>query len=190
MVVFISRIRLFVPVENQNPMVQPPRPTYECVTHGGNTIPQEFEVEPGIPVFTLGDVEVPNAILGGNGTYSIAAVRWDIMKIGKDVRSQVEVSGTVTYVTVEDPTEITHSQTIKMTCRWRVGAVPLDPPSMSLDGRAPITTLTMWIKAGNANVVAAHDEDEDAIFAEENTVEVEQVLTQQHKKQSPVESQS
>lgn len=48
----------------------------------------------------------------------------------------------------------------------------------------------MWARAGNVNMVAADDEDDDAVFNEEDAVEMEQVLIQQHKIQSPVESQS
>ena len=174
MAALVSGIRLLVPVVNQNPQVQPPlppRPTYTCVTYGGNTTPHQLHVAPGITQITLGNVTVPNAVLGATGTYPIAAVRWDIIKVMEKVRSQVEVSGTVTYVTVETPTEITTTQTINMTCRWRIAVVPLDPPTMGMNGQTPIATLNMWIRAGNANMVA-DEEDHGAICNEEDVVEV------------------
>ncbi len=184
----VSTIALLVPVLNQNPVVQPPRPTYDCVTYGGNLTPHQFQLAPGNTTTTLGNITVPNAFIGATGTYPLETVRWDFSNVMQNFPSQVEVSGVVQYVTVQTSTQIYTTQRYNMTYRWVIASAPLDPPVMSLDGKAPITTLSMPIHVGTVNLVTADEEHAGAAFNEKDVVEMEQVVTQQHEIWSSVKS--
>ena len=175
----VSLIALVVPILNQNPVVQPARPTYGVVAYGANLTPNQFQLAPSNTTTTLGNITVPNAFIGSNGVYSLESVRWDISNVMQNFPSSVQVDGVVRYVTFQNAGQIYTRQQYNMTYRWRIAGVPLDAPVMSLDGKAPIATLSMPIKLGTVTKA-------DAPFDEKDVVEVEHTVTQEHEIHSSV----
>jgi hypothetical protein len=154
-----------------------PQSIYTCAAFGANLAPANFQLNPLGQQATQGDMGVPNAVIGAQGTYPLTQLRWDVKSTSGNV-STVMLSGTVTYVTVEDPFETTTTQTISVTPQIAPTQIPINIGNLGFqDNGTPLLTLTMNIFAGSVNQGAAEGNADQAAATANATNSMKRVIT-------------
>lgn len=138
----ITGINVYTDIQN---VEQLPR-TYDCVATG--TMPDSFQVPPGQVVQTTGNVAVPNAYVGAEGTFWITpSPAWKVNYDFAPFPSLVVLAATVTYVTVSSCTTTTTTQDINVECQVTDPYIPLNI-NLTFDGNEPVVGLAVDILAG------------------------------------------
>ncbi|CVK92007.1 uncharacterized protein FMAN_07032 [Fusarium mangiferae] len=174
-----DEIQLFVTVVNVS---SDPAAIYGGSALGGNLAPSEFLLNPKAQQVTQGTISIPNAELGAQGEFSLEDTLWEVTpKNGQT--SRVVLIGTVTYVTVEDTSETTTTQTINVTPQVSEPQIPISLANVQLiDRGTPTALLTMNIFAGSVNPADGDKKADQAAVNNQESFSMKRVITQKKEK--------